>query len=67
MFDGKKTAPYVETDPVAPLSVYERTELAGEQAVINSRGMFVIMRTSLIISPYGRNFVKTMLRLAQKR
>ncbi|MDR1680803.1 MAG: dTDP-4-dehydrorhamnose reductase [Prevotellaceae bacterium] len=62
VFDGEATAPYQETDAVNPLSVYGRTKLEGERAVLSyNRGM--VVRTSWLYSPGGNNFVRTMLRL----
>lgn len=67
VFDGSKPSPYVETDPVAPLGVYGRTKLDGEIALAAATEDYVILRTAWVYSPYGRNFLKTMLRIAATR
>jgi dTDP-4-dehydrorhamnose reductase len=67
VFDGQGQRPYVETDPVAPLSVYGHSKLAGEQAVQAAGGAHLIFRTSWVFSAHGQNFLKTMLSLAQTR
>jgi dTDP-4-dehydrorhamnose reductase len=68
VFDGRKTTPYQENDPVGPLSAYGRSKLAGEQALAAS-GLerHLIVRTSWLHGPDGKNFVGTILRLAAER
>jgi dTDP-4-dehydrorhamnose reductase len=61
VFDGTKGAPYVESDPPRPLSAYGRTKLHGEAAAGDSAW---IVRSSWLFGPTGKNFVRTMLRLA---
>jgi dTDP-4-dehydrorhamnose reductase len=67
VFDGEKCSPYVESDAPGPLNAYGRSKLAGEQAVLEACPRPIILRTGWIHSPFGRNFVTTMLRLAQTR
>jgi dTDP-4-dehydrorhamnose reductase len=64
VFDGTKGAPYVETDQPAPLSVYGRTKLAGEEATAAANNRHFIVRSSWLFGTAGRNFVETMLQLA---
>ena len=67
VFEGSLDRPYVEEDPVAPIGVYGRSKLAGEEAIRASGAEYLIMRTAWVYSPFGNNFVKTMLRLAADR
>jgi dTDP-4-dehydrorhamnose reductase len=67
VFDGSKSTPYIEQDRIAPANVCGASKLAGEQAVIAATRDHVIVRTAWVYSPYGKNFVRTMLTLAQNR
>ena len=67
VYDGSKIENYVETDAVNPLSVYGKSKLAGELA-INAVGLpHLILRTSWVYGAYGKNFLKTIIRLASER
>ena len=66
VFDGTKASPYVETDPVNPLSVYGRSKLEGER-LVGAVADHVILRTAWVYSTHGRNFVKTMKALGADR
>jgi dTDP-4-dehydrorhamnose reductase len=67
VFDGNKRTPYRESDPVAPLSAYGRSKAAGERAVAAAQPAHAILRVAWVYSPFGRNFVTTMLHLAKER
>lgn len=67
VFDGAKPSPYLETDSVAPQSVYGRTKLEGEESLRSSGADHIILRTAWVYSPFSRNFARTMLTLAMNR
>lgn len=63
VFDGSGKLPRNEEDAVAPLNVYGESKLAGERAALENNPESIVLRTSWVYSAYGKNFVKTMLRL----
>jgi dTDP-4-dehydrorhamnose reductase len=67
VFDGSKQGAWIEDDPVSPLSAYGRSKLAGEQAITATGVPHLILRTSWVYGLHGKNFLLTMLRLAQSR
>jgi len=67
VFAGDKDGAYIESDETAPVSAYGRTKLLGEQLIAQATPDHVILRTAWVYSPYGNNFVKTMLRLGETR
>jgi dTDP-4-dehydrorhamnose reductase len=67
VFDGSCERPYREDDPVAPLGIYGASKLAGEQAVVAAQPDHVVLRTAWVYSPFGKNFVRTMLMLGETR
>lgn len=67
VFSGDKIDPYVETDATNPVSVYGHSKLEGEKRVAAATANHVILRTAWVYSPFGANFLKTMLRLAETR
>lgn len=67
VFDGKGDAPYKPTDKTAPLNNYGLTKWEGEEAVRNNLEKYYICRTSWLYGHYGKNFVETMIALAQTK
>jgi dTDP-4-dehydrorhamnose reductase len=67
VYDGTKSSAYVETDEVNPASVYGKSKLAGEEAICAVGLPHLILRTSWVYGAYGKNFLKTILRLAAER
>ena len=67
VFDGEKPEPYLETDPIHPVSVYGASKAAGEAAIAETAGRYLVLRTSWVYRAQGKNFLRTMLRLGAER
>ena len=67
VFDGLGSTPYKPDSKTSPLGSYGRTKLLGEEKILEELSTALIVRTSWVYSAYGKNFVKTMLRLMQER
>jgi len=67
VFDGKATMPYKTNAATDPISVYGKSKLAGEKAILDAQIPSIIIRTSWLYSKYGRNFLNTMLRLGMEK
>jgi dTDP-4-dehydrorhamnose reductase len=67
VFNGEKSAPYVEDDLPSPLNLYGLTKVAGEKAIVGWTANYAILRTSWVYSPFGKNFVRTILQAAKSR
>lgn len=67
VFDGRGTRPYREDDPTAPAGVYGASKRAGEEAITAAGGDALILRTAWVYAAHGKNFLRTMLRLATER
>src|SRR5205823_10794958 len=66
VFDGRTEGAYEEDAEPNPLNVYGRSKLAGEANVRSANAEHVIVRTSWVYSPFGRNFVRTMMAAAER-
>jgi len=67
VYDGKKPSAYIEGDATNPFSIYGKSKLAGEAAILETGVQYLIFRTSWVYGAYGKNFFKTILRLASER
>jgi dTDP-4-dehydrorhamnose reductase len=67
VFDGTARSPYKPSDPTSPVNAYGATKLAGELEAIKYNSSSVIVRTSWVYSAYGKNFVKTMMRMMSEK
>lgn len=67
VFNGKSHMPYTEDNPIEPVNFYGETKAKGEQGVISENPDSLIIRTSWVYSEYGKNFIKTILRLSSER
>lgn len=67
VFDGEASRPYREDDATAPLNAYGRTKLEGERLIAAAGGDWLVLRTEWVYGSRGRNFLRTMLRLAAER
>jgi dTDP-4-dehydrorhamnose reductase len=67
VFDGTRTTPYTEDAATAPLNVYGRTKLEGEQAIAQTGARAIVLRTSWVYGLVGKNFLVTMRKLAAER
>ena len=67
VYDGSKSSPYEERDATGPLSVYGETKLEGDQAIMASGCAHIILRTTWVYDVRGKNFLRTVLRLAREK
>ena len=67
VYDGSKSGPYDESDATGPLSVYGHTKLEGDQAIMASGCAHIILRTTWVYDTRGKNFLRTVLRLAREK
>jgi len=67
VFDGENNVGYLDTDLPAPLNIYGKSKLEGERLAMSENPASIIIRTSWVYSSFGKNFVKTMMKLMQER
>ena len=67
VFNGEKPEPYLESDPMNPVSVYGASKAAGEVTIAETASRYLVLRTSWVYSAHGKNFLRTMLRLGAER
>jgi dTDP-4-dehydrorhamnose reductase len=67
VFDGNTAKPWIETDTAEPINIYGKSKLLGEELALQSNPNTLVIRTSWVYSSYGKNFVKTMIRLMQEK
>jgi dTDP-4-dehydrorhamnose reductase len=67
VFNGEKPEPYLEADPIDPVSVYGASKAAGEAAIAATASRYLVLRTSWVYGAQGKNFLRTMLRLGTER
>lgn len=67
VFDGKKHDGYCETDPVRPINTYGKSKAEGESILARQLENFIVLRTSWIFGPYGKNFLKTIWSMAREK
>ena len=67
VFDGTNNIPYTEQDKPNPVTIYGKSKIEGEQYVCESCKQHIIIRTAWVYSSYGKNFVKTMIKLGEEK
>jgi dTDP-4-dehydrorhamnose reductase len=67
VFDGEKSESYLESDPINPVNVYGASKAAGEAAIAEVAGQYLVLRTTWVYAAQGKNFLRTMLRLGAER
>jgi dTDP-4-dehydrorhamnose reductase len=67
VFNGQKAGPYLESDPIDPINTYGASKAAGESAIVQAGGRYLVLRTSWVYAAHGKNFLRTMLRLGAEK